>query len=167
VSDAELREHLKRRLPGYMVPSAFVALEHLPLTPNGKLDRRALPAPDASAAPAAIYVAPRTAVERVLCELFAELLGVGRVGVEEDFFALGGHSLLATRALSRVGEVLRVRLALRALFEAPTAGGLAQAVEAGEERAGQSEWVARLWLRVHEEGELQHALVPFNDDERP
>jgi amino acid adenylation domain-containing protein len=128
-ADADaLRAGLRRTLPDYMVPSAFVFLDQLPLTPNGKVDRRALPAPEA-AADEASYVAPRTPVEEVLAELWAELLRAERVGVTENFFALGGHSLLATRMVSRVRELFGVELPLRALFEGPTVAELAGHVE--------------------------------------
>ncbi|MBV9109091.1 MAG: amino acid adenylation domain-containing protein, partial [Gemmatimonadetes bacterium] len=125
---AALKENLKARLPEYMVPAAFVALDAFPLTPNGKLDRRALPAP-AFAAEAG-YVAPRTATEAVLAELFAGVLRTERVGAADDFFALGGHSLLATRLVSRVRDAFQVELPVRALFEAPTVSALAARVDA-------------------------------------
>jgi amino acid adenylation domain-containing protein/non-ribosomal peptide synthase protein (TIGR01720 family) len=125
-----LRGHLRRSLPEYMVPGAIVVVEALPLTPNGKLDRRALPAPPAPGAEASgEYAAPRTPVEEVLGEIFAEVLRVERVGVEDSFFALGGHSLLAMRVVSRIREVFGVELPLRALFEGPTVGDLAGRVE--------------------------------------
>ncbi len=123
----ELRAHLRHRLPDYMVPSAFVAMERLPLTANGKLDTKALPAPRAGGGDD--YVAPRTPTEEVLAETWAAVLRVDRVGVEDSFFALGGHSLLAMRMVSRVREVFGVEVPLRALFEAPTVAALAARVD--------------------------------------
>ncbi|TDB92303.1 non-ribosomal peptide synthetase [Actinomadura sp. 7K534] len=120
---AALRAHLKERLPDYMVPAALLPVERLPLTVNGKLDVRALPAPAVTAAAASRP--PRTPAEEALCGLFAELLGVGRVGIDDDFFDLGGHSLLATRLIGRARAVLGAELAIRDLFEAPTVAELA------------------------------------------
>ncbi|PPB81010.1 non-ribosomal peptide synthetase [Mycetohabitans endofungorum] len=121
-----LRAQVAASLPEYMVPSAFVRLDAFPLTPNGKLDRRALPAPDADALAHQAYEAPQGELETTLAEIWAELLGVERVGRHDSFFALGGHSLLAMRLMSRVRDVLGVELAIRTLFEAPTLAGLAR-----------------------------------------
>ncbi|HYW05316.1 MAG TPA: amino acid adenylation domain-containing protein, partial [Longimicrobium sp.] len=128
---AELRAHLGATLPEYMVPSAFVVLDALPLTSTGKVDRRALPAPDpvARGEGGADSEGPRTPVEEVLAGIWAEVLGVERVGVHDDFFAFGGHSLRAMQVTARVREVLRVSVPLRALFEDATVAGLAVHVE--------------------------------------
>ena len=124
---SELRSHLKRLLPDYMVPSAFVVLEALPLTVNGKVDRKALPAPEGR--PAELeYVAPRTPVEEMLAQIWAEVLGVERVGIHDNFFELGGHSLMAIRVVSRLRDAFSVELPVRVLFEAPSMAELAAAV---------------------------------------
>ncbi|MFI6688489.1 amino acid adenylation domain-containing protein [Streptomyces sp. NPDC050485] len=123
---AELRAFLAERLPEYMVPTAFVALDRLPLAPNGKLDREALPAPElTSSIP---YRAPRAGREQVLCELFGEVLGVEKVGIDDDFFDLGGHSLLVTRLVNRVRAVLGVEVPVRVVFDSPTVARLAESL---------------------------------------
>ena len=125
-----LREHLLDKLPGYMVPSAFVILESLPLTPNGKVDRKALPAPDADGVQEDTYIAPRNPIEEGLAEIWGAVLKLGQIGVHNNFFELGGHSLLATQVISRIRSTFQVELPLRALFEAPNIAGLAERIEA-------------------------------------
>ncbi|MBG6090821.1 non-ribosomal peptide synthetase [Actinomadura viridis] len=120
----ELRSFLAERLPDHMVPAAVVVLEEMPLNPNGKLDRAALPVPDL--ATAATGREPRNEREETLCAIFAEVLGTGRVGIDDDFFALGGDSLKATRVVARARAALNADLAVRALFEAPTVARLAE-----------------------------------------
>ncbi len=125
---AELAAFVRQTLPEYMVPSSFTVLDALPLLPNGKVDRKALPAPDrvAVAAPDT-YVAPRTPLEEEIAGLCAGLLGLERVGVQDDFFALGGHSLLAVMLTHRVREATGVEVPLRVVFERRTVAGMAEA----------------------------------------
>jgi len=125
----ELRDALRLSLPEHMVPAAFVFLAELPLTANGKLDRRALPSPETAGVDRRAYVAPHTLTEELLAGIWAEVLGIERVGVHDNFFDLGGHSLLATRVVARVRQATDLELPLRSLFRNPTVEGLAEAVE--------------------------------------
>ncbi|MGW7688470.1 amino acid adenylation domain-containing protein [Streptomyces asiaticus] len=132
-----LRAALAEKLPDYMVPASFVFLDALPLTPSGKTDRGALPAPEGQETrTAAAYVAPRDAGEEALCDLFAQVLNVPEVGIDDGFFALGGHSLLATRLVARIRATLGVELPVRALFEKQTVAELAELLrqDGGETR---------------------------------
>ena len=119
----DLREFLRRKLPDYMVPSAFVQLDALPQTPTGKIDRSAFPAPESFRPELeAAYLAPRTEVERIIATVWQEVLRLDRVGLYDNFFDLGGHSLMAFQVLSRLRRAFQVELSLRVLFEAPTVG---------------------------------------------
>ncbi len=124
-STKELRAHLKKRLPNYMVPSIFVWLDEMPLTPSGKIDRRALVVP-AQLRPEieSDFVAPCSPAEELLAEMWCRVLKLERIGIHDNFFELGGHSLLATQLVSQVRKVFRIELPLRVLFEEPTVSGL-------------------------------------------
>ncbi|MFG1891266.1 amino acid adenylation domain-containing protein [Micromonospora sp. NPDC049051] len=124
----ELRAHLRDRLPEYMVPAQWTVLDALPLTASKKVDRRALPAPTPVRAGSRAYEAPRTPVEEAVADIWATVLEVDRVGVQDDFFDLGGHSLLATRVLAHLRQSFDIDLPLRLLFERTTVAGLADAV---------------------------------------
>ena len=127
---AALRAYLRERLPDHLVPGALLCIDEIPLTPSAKVDRRALPAPDVVRAP--VGRAPRTACQEILCGLFAEVLDLDRIGVDDDFFALGGHSLLVTRLIARIRTVLGVEVAIRTVFDAPTVAGLAARLDGGD-----------------------------------
>ena len=120
---AEIRAALAERLPAYMVPAAVVVVAALPLTPNGKLDTRALPAPEYTAGG---YRAPASVIEEILAGIYAQVLGLERVGVEESFFDLGGDSLSAMRLIAAINTTLEIHLAVRVLFEAPSVRSLSQ-----------------------------------------
>jgi acyl carrier protein len=127
---SDLRNHLKERLPDYMIPSSFVYLDALPLTSHGKIDRRALPAPDAERpALAEAFIPPRTPAEKTLASIWTKLLGLNRVGVNDNYFELGGDSLLATQLVSQVRNVFEVELPLVELFRHPTLAEMATSIE--------------------------------------
>ncbi len=126
----ELRQYLGQCLPDYMVPSLFVPLNCLPLTSNGKVDRRALPEPSPGlSAAAAEGLAPRTASEKLLAQIWRELLGINQIGIDDNFFELGGHSLLATQVVARAARALNRELSAALLFEAPTIRALGEAID--------------------------------------
>ncbi|WP_156425538.1 thioesterase domain-containing protein, partial [Mycobacterium sp. GA-0227b] len=120
----EVRVRLAERLPAYMVPAAVVGIDHLPLTPNGKLDTRALPAPDYQDGDR--YRAPVTPTEQIVANIYAQTLGLERVGVEDSFFDLGGDSLQAMRLIAAINTTLNTNLAIRTLFQAPTVRSLSE-----------------------------------------
>jgi acyl carrier protein len=152
----ELRDHLKARLPEYMLPSTFVLLEAMPLTSTGKVDRRALLAPEQLRPELSQrYVAPRTPVEEELMAIWTNLLAIDRAGIHDNFFDLGGHSLLAIQLTSRISEQFQINLPMARLFETPTIAELALVVtqaQADQEDAGElAQMLAELkTLEAHE-----------------
>lgn len=174
---AALRSTLRQRVPAFLVPSAWVRLDELPLNANAKLDRAALPAPEGAGTGGEV-VAPRTAAERALAEVWAEVLGVERVGAHDDFFLLGGHSLLILRAIALLRERHGLELTVRAFVEHQTLDAVAAAAERGE--TGDGARGALMWLRreggqaplfcVHPGGGSAHwyrRLVPHLDEDLP
>jgi non-ribosomal peptide synthetase component F/acyl carrier protein len=148
LTTSEMRDFLKTRLPEYMIPSVLFRLDAMPLTPNGKIDRRGLPAPDLTGTNGAgrKLAPPRTAAEEVLASVWAEVLGLDEVGVEENFFDLGGHSILASHLISRLREIFRIELPMRTFFESPTVAAMAASM-AGEQ-GGKVERIAELLISV-------------------
>jgi amino acid adenylation domain-containing protein len=141
VVDVEaVKAELGTRLPGYMVPAAYVVLDEFPLNASGKLDRKALPEPVFEAK---VFRAPATPVQEIVAQTFAEVLGVERVGLDDDFFELGGNSLVATQVAARLGEALNSQVPVRTLFEASTVVALAAKVESAAGQGGRTPLVAR------------------------
>ncbi|MDB5072253.1 MAG: non-ribosomal peptide synthetase [Candidatus Eremiobacteraeota bacterium] len=156
----ELRRFLNTTLPEYMLPSSFVLLEALPQSPNGKLERSALPAPQATRPSLEeTFVAPSNALETALAAIWAEVLGLERIGVHDNFFELGGHSLLATQLVSRVRDRLHAELPLRRLFEGPTVAELAAAVDEllAERRTEPADPVERM-----DQGQVEQLLAKLD-----
>jgi acyl carrier protein len=129
VDAEELYKSLKQRLPSYMVPARFVALDKLPLTENGKVDRRALKEPEDWRDVQQTYVAPRNEIEERLATIFAEVLDVEKVGIHDSFFRLGGHSLIAIKLRSRIRDGFNVELPIATIFSSPTVAELSEAIE--------------------------------------
>ena len=145
-TDQELYSFLSTRLPGYMIPSAFVVLEALPLTPNGKVDRHSLPMPESISHAIEDTGAPRTPIEEILSGIWAKLLGRENIGIYENFFECGGHSLLATQLMARIYDVFQQEVRLQTLFATPTVAGLAAHLEQ---------------LRTLDTPFRRHALAPY------
>jgi acyl carrier protein len=127
---SKFRSQLQRRLPDYMIPTEFIALDELPLTPNGKTDRKALRARPLHPVEAGDgYLAPRTEIEKTIASIWARVLQVDQVGIDSNFFELGGDSLMATRIISQLRDTVDVELDLRIFFDNPTVGGLSVVVQ--------------------------------------
>ncbi|PTH83128.1 non-ribosomal peptide synthetase, partial [Streptomyces sp. A244] len=181
-SVTDLRAYAGSRLPAFMIPSGFVELAALPLTPNGKLDRAALPDPVQNARAEGDFVAPGTATEVLLADIWAQLLGLERVGATDNFFELGGHSLLATQIVSRVRDVFGTDIPVAAMFDHPTVAGLADVLAAATPGATAPAWTVvsrddalplsfaqqRLWfLDQLEPGSVEYNLpmyLPWDGD---
>jgi hypothetical protein len=152
---ADLRRQLELRLPPYMVPAAFLSLPALPLTPNGKVDRKALPEPD-SVRPGldTPFVAPQDVVEELVAGLWADALGIDRVGSQDGFLELGGHSLLAAQIQTRLGEILPFEISLQDFFNGRTVAGLAERIRTAGAAAGiEATDVCRTYLEVQQMSE--------------
>jgi amino acid adenylation domain-containing protein len=151
VSAGELRTALRDSLPDYMIPSAFVPLDAMPLHPNSKLNRKALPAPEeVLAGSETSYEAPRTPLEKLLADIWMDVLSVEKVGINDDFFEVGGQSILATQFITRVQQVLPGKLPLQAIFETPTIAGLADFIMRNqpEQDEVQNEELAELFAEI-------------------
>ncbi|MEM9004407.1 MAG: amino acid adenylation domain-containing protein [Cyanobacteria bacterium P01_F01_bin.86] len=155
ITSKQLREYLDSTLPDYMVPPIFVILETLPLTPNGKVDRNALPAADIDSLRESEYVAPSTSHEKIIANIFASLLELENVAIDDDFFDLGGHSLLATQVVSRLNKTFAIEISLQQIFETPTVEGLAKTVDQQLLQTGQKDQAGQAALR-----DLTPALYP-------
>ncbi|MGP6429159.1 amino acid adenylation domain-containing protein [Pseudomonas paraglycinae] len=175
LSPRSLREQLQVSLPDYMVPTAFVRLDSLPLTANGKVDRPGLPAPDAEAFDQQEYQAPEGSLETALAAIWADVLGIERVGRQDQFFALGGHSLLVMRVLAQVRHMLGLEVAPSTLFAAPVLAAFAERLQASQaaarpaitalERTGAqtlSSAQQRLWFLAQMEGGNAAYHMPLN-----
>src|SRR5262249_23302820 len=166
-SASDLRSYLSRRLPAPFLPSAFVFLDGLPLLPNGKVDRNVLLAQDHNRLEQGRrLVAPRTALEQRLAQIWTEVLKLERIGVHDNFFDLGGHSLIATQVVSRIRDACQTNIPLRTLFEKPTVEELAVAIMHGKgEQMSEKELSGMLDdLESLSEDEVKQRLVWFEKD---
>lgn len=158
----ELREYLKAKLPEYMVPSAFVLLETLPLSANGKIDRKALPKPDRTSLERDVpFTAPRSPVEEILADIWAEMLKLDKVGVYDNFFELGGHSLWAVQLVSRIRDTFHLEIPLRSVFAAPTIAGLAEQISVARGREEKTTSLPIVSTPCNEEWPLSFAQERF------
>ncbi len=136
LSASELRLHLGKELPDYMIPAHFIQLQEMPLTVNGKIDRQALPEPSDRVETGQEYVQPRNEIERILCEMWSEVLGVGQIGIVDNFFCLGGNSLKATILLAKISQKFHVELKLREMFRLDTIMKQADKIASAEQQSG-------------------------------
>ncbi len=158
----DMRRSLAKILPDYMVPTAFIILEAFPRTPTGKVDRRALPVPDNQRPELnTTYVAPRSPVEKELTQIWAEILSLDQVGIQDNFFDLGGHSLLATQVISRVINTFKVELPIKSLFESPTVADMAVVITENMAKKVGGEELARMLAELESisDEEAQRQLV--------
>jgi len=159
-TEKNLRKYLTNKLPHYMVPATIAFVDSMPLMPSGKVDRKALALQGLQKGKTTCsYVAPRTALEEVLAGICAAVLGVERVGIDDDFFECGGHSLLAAQVVSRVREAFQVDLPLRRIFEEPTVAGLAAAIVSESAENKRVERAAELLLRFRDLSDDQAAAL--------
>lgn len=146
IAISELRDFLNKKIPVYMIPSIFLVLEKLPLNPNGKVDHLRLPAPKRIREES--YVAPRTAIEKVISVVWEEVLGLDRVGIHDNFFLLGGNSLLVIQSISRLRTALQVDLPLHYIFDSPTVSALAEAILQDPDKKLKAEKTAQILLSI-------------------
>ena len=147
---ADLRAFLCERIPEYMVPSHFIMLEVFPLNTNGKIDRHALPAPEAMLEFDSQFVAPRTAAEEIMAQIWSQVLRVERIGIYDNFFGLGGHSLRATQVMFRLREIFAVDLSVRIIFEMPTVEGLVTVINNAYGDSNVVDEIARAALKIEQ-----------------
>ena len=131
VTISEIRKHLEKELPDYMIPSFFVSLDRIPLTPNGKVDTKALPSPSGSAGTSVEYIPPGNELEKILTQIWQEVLGVEKIGIDHNFFEMGGHSLKIIQLISGIYEAFHVEISPRQVIEAPTVREMARRMAEG------------------------------------